>query len=185
LSTKDYDPFPKPEVNLEYFTGTLMSTALEEIEVVRVKENAILPSRKHEFDAGIDFYACIEHESMEFVEPGETKIFHTGVAIKIPKGFVGLLWPKSRSNFTLGAGVVDFGYQGEVLVKIINPTSSPILIEHGQAIAQLLIQPIETPKVKEVTKEEFLSETTERGNSGGIVSQYKVANLTSNITEIE
>jgi dUTP pyrophosphatase len=181
LNFDECGDYVSPKFNPEWITGTLMSTALEEIEVVRMGEGITLPSRKHPSDAGLDFFNSID----AVIQPGEVSILTTGVCIKIPDGFVGLIWPKSRSDYLIGGGVIDSGYRGEIMVKVINTSGRILNIKKGDAICQLLIQPIETPRVKEVTKEEFLAEETERGNSGGIVSQYKTSTLESKIESIE
>jgi dUTP pyrophosphatase len=91
------------------------------------------------------------------------------VTVEIPLGYAGLIKPKSRSNFLLGAGVVDAGYQGELLVKIVNPADQPLQIEPGEAIAQLLVISVETPSVIETPADTIHAQTSARGASGGIL----------------
>lgn len=142
--------------------------------------DAKLPTRKHKADAGMDLYAYIEEYDEGYGEgihvsigipPGEVAIIHTGIVIEIPKGYVGLVWPKSGSNYLIGGGVIDSGYQGEILVKIINPTNRTIEIEHKQAIAQLLIQPVEIPDIVEAHLSEIQKDNSGRGQDGGINRQ--------------
>ena len=47
------------------------------------------------------------------------------MTVEIPAGYVGLVKPKGRNDHLLGAGVVDAGYQGEILVKVVNPFTPP------------------------------------------------------------
>jgi dUTP pyrophosphatase len=165
--------FGREEVKPQYFTS-IKSTTLEEIEVV-LMEGACVPTRKHEDDAGLD----LKVKETVFV-PGNTyKVIDTGVCVNIPKGRVGYLKAKSRSNFIVMAGVVDAGYQGTIKVKIYAIDDENF--ESGDAICQLVIEEVDTPKVKVVEK---FTEETERGTSGGI-NQYKVANLQSPILDIE
>ena len=103
------------------------------------------------------------------MEPHSFTVAGTGITVEIPQGFVGLLMPKSRNDHLLGAGVVDAGYQGEIRIKIVNPTDKPLLITEGQAIGQMLILPVETPAVREVSLSEIHRETTSRGATGGIL----------------
>ncbi|MEW6504198.1 MAG: hypothetical protein AB1457_09600 [Chloroflexota bacterium] len=142
---------------------------MERIRIARLRENAYLPTRKHPEDAGLDFYAV---ERVE-IPPHEFGIVPTGIGVQIPAGYVGLLKPKGRSNHLLGAGVVDAGYQGEILIKVANPTDQPLIFEAGDAVGQLLILPIFTPHVEEISPEEFNQTTTARGASGGIVDQKR------------
>ena len=142
---------------------------MENIRIARVREHATIPSRKHPADAGIDLYAAEE----TFVPAHGFAIGPTGVTVEIPAGTVGLLKPKGRSNHLLGAGVVDAGYQGEILIKVSNPTPDPLFFKPGDAIGQLLILPVLLPQVVEVSAEELHSEHSQRGGSGGIVEQFK------------
>ena len=88
-------------------------------------------------------------------------------------GYVGLVKPKGRNDHLVGAGVVDAGYQGEILVKIVNPYPTPLEIRAGDAIGQLLVVPIATPRVEEVSPEQIHNQSSQRGASGGIVEQFK------------
>ncbi|NTW43286.1 MAG: dUTP diphosphatase, partial [Anaerolineaceae bacterium] len=85
---------------------------MEIIKIAKLVPNAIIPTRKHADDAGIDLYA-----SQNIAIPALSyTIVSTGITVEIQHGFVGLIKPKGRNNHILGAGVVDAGYQGEILV---------------------------------------------------------------------
>lgn len=137
------------------------------IKAAKLRENAVYPTRKHPDDAGMDFYACEE----KVIPPHGVDIVRTGITIEIPEGYVGLLRLKSRSDYLLGAGVVDAGYQGEILIKIFNPLETPLHITEGQAIAQMLLIPVITPEIEPCSLSEIHQTVSSRGNSGGIVSQ--------------
>lgn len=137
---------------------------LAELKFARMDAAAILPSRKHPTDAGLDLFALVG----VVISPHSFAVVGTGVCMDLPAGWVGLILSKSRSNFLLGGGVVDAGYQGEIRIKVMNPTSEPLVINKGQAIAQLLIVPIATPQAIEVSMDTIYSEKSERGASGGI-----------------
>ena len=131
------------------------------LKVKRLNENAKLPERKHEEDAGLDLYSCEEVEIL----PNEIKTINTGIAIEIPKGYFGLI--KDRSGLaTKGlhvlAGVIDSNYRGEVKVVLINLSKEKIKIEKNSRIAQLIIIPYLKVNIQEV---EELSQT-ERGEKG-------------------
>jgi len=131
------------------------------LKVKKLVENAKLPERKREGDAGLDLY-CIEDVE---ILPNEIKLISTGIAIEIPKGYFGLI--KDRSGLaTKGlhvlAGVVDENYRGEVKVVMINLGKEKIKLEKFSRIAQLIIIPYAKVEVEEV---EELSET-ERGEKG-------------------
>jgi len=133
-----------------------------ELKVKKLKEDAKLPLRKREGDAGLDLYSVEE----VILQPGEWKAVPTGVAVEIPKGYFGLI--KDRSGLALKhalhclAGVVDENYRGEVKVVLINLGGEPIRLEKHTRIAQLVIIPYLPVEVREVKE---LSET-ERGEGG-------------------
>ncbi|MBQ6520828.1 MAG: hypothetical protein IJI14_19150 [Anaerolineaceae bacterium] len=138
---------------------------MNKIKAAKLQSDAIIPTRKHSTDAGIDFYAV---ESIE-IAPHSFAVVKTGITIEIPAGYVGLMMPKSRNNHLLGAGVIDAGYQGEIRIKVCNICDIPLQIEYGQAIGQMLLLPIVTPVVEEVELEKIHAEISERGATGGIL----------------
>ena len=138
---------------------------MKNLKAARLFDNAILPTRKHPDDAGIDFYAV----EPVVIPPHDFGIVKTGITVEIPKGFVGLMKPKSRNNHLLGAGVIDAGYQGEIQIKIANIKDVPLEIEYGMAVGQMLILPVETPEIEEADVKTIHANTSERGATGGIL----------------
>jgi dUTP pyrophosphatase len=105
-----------------------------------------LPAYAHPGDAGADLVSA---EDVEFA-PGERRLVHTGVAVALPDGYVGLVHPRSGLAARLGVtvlnapGTVDSGYRGEILVNLINHDPvTPVKIARGDRIAQLLVQRVE------------------------------------------
>jgi len=103
---------------------------------------AILPSRGHDSDAGLDV-SCIEDFALA---PGERKTVRTGLAVEIPEGCGGLVLPRSglarRHGIALvnAPGLIDAGYRGEIEVLLINTdVDSTFSAKAGDRIAQLLI----------------------------------------------
>lgn len=143
---------------------------MQNIRIAKLHPKAVMPSRKHVEDAGLDIYAC---QSMQ-ISPRSFAIIPTGITMEIPTGYVALIKPKGRNNHLLGAGVVDAGYQGELLVKIFNPTDDVLQINPGDAIGQILLIPIITPAVLEIPLDEIHKNETQRGANGGIVSQHNL-----------
>jgi len=146
-----------------------MEKSMKELKIAKLVPNATVPTRKHPEDAGIDLYASQDL----IIPPLSQRIVSTGITIELPAGTVGLLKPKGRSNHLLGAGVVDAGYQGEILIKVFNPISEELKIRVGDAIGQLLVIPILTPVVSEVDLSEIHQDNSQRGDTGGIVTQFK------------
>ena len=141
---------------------------MEPIRAARLHPNAKLPTRKHPHDAGMDLYSL----DATVIPPHSFAIIPTGITLEIPEGYVGLLKPKGRSDHLLGSGVVDAGYQGEILIKVVNPYAHPLEIPAGGALGQMLLIPIVTPAVEEVLPGEIHAQASSRGGSGGIVDQH-------------
>lgn len=142
---------------------------MQTIKIARLRLDAVLPTRKHAADAGLDVYAV----ERVVVPAHQFAIVPTGITVEIPAGTVGLLKPKGRSNHLLGAGVVDAGYQGEILVKVANLTDEPLIFNPGDAVGQLVVLPVLTPAVEEISSDEIHSQRSTRGGTGGIVDQHQ------------
>ncbi len=126
-----------------------------QLKVKKLRNSAVLPTRTHATDAGVDLYCC---DSVT-INPGQLVKIGTGIAYEIPEGHVGLVWDKSsiggKGLKTFG-GVVDAGYRGELFVVIQNLSEVSYAFEAGHKIAQMLVQKIELPDIVEV---EELSDT--------------------------
>lgn len=116
-----------------------------ELRVAKLKDDAVLPSRAHAGDAGLDLYAC----EPAHLGPGERWSIGTGVAVEIPEGHAGLVLPRSglaRDHgiaLVNGPGLIDSGYRGEVRVLLLNTDPAETFrIAPGERIAQLVIAPI-------------------------------------------
>lgn len=131
------------------------------LHIKKIKDDAVIPTRAHHNDAGIDLYTCGEYR----VESGSSVKIGTGVALQIEEGCVGLIWDKSGVSSqgikTLG-GVIDAGYRGEVFVTVHNLGEKEYTFEHGHKVAQLLIQKVEFPEIIEVNE----LEDSARGEAG-------------------
>jgi len=98
--------------------------------------------------------------------PTQRHLFETGWAVEIPPERAGFIWPRSGMSVKEGtdrmAGLIDSDYRGELRVLLINHSTVPTAIEHGQRIAQLVIAPIDVVKPVEVDE----LDDTERGADG-------------------
>jgi dUTP pyrophosphatase len=124
-----------------------------ELPVAKLKDGAVLPSRAHDGDAGLDLCAC----EPAHLGPGERWSVSTGVAVEIPAGHCGLVLPRSGLARDHGIalvnspGLIDSGYRGELRVLLLNTDPAEIFrVEPGDRIAQLVIAPIATPQPVEV-----------------------------------
>ncbi len=129
----------------------------------KLTKNAFIPSKHYSGDAAFDFYAiAFKIEKTKAYE--ETFVYGTGIAIEIPKGHVGLIFPRSSiANTTMSlsnsVGVIDENYRGEITFKFRANSSLGEIYKVGDRIGQLLILPIPQIELEEVT---MLSES-ERG----------------------
>jgi dUTP pyrophosphatase len=130
----------------------------------RLDPRAAAPSRKHPTDAGVDVYA---NEDVT-IAPFSSRAVRTGVTFEIPEGTLLQVWPKSRHNHLVGAGVIDAGYQGEVLIKVVNYSWKPLRIRRGDAVAQLVQVPVITEQLEELPPDEIHNLRSARGGEGGI-----------------
>ena len=132
----------------------------------RLQPEAIPPTRKHPQDAGVDVYS---NENV-ILWPFSYRNIHTGITLEIPDGFMLLAKPKGRNNHLLGAGVIDAGYQGEIVIKVVNYSWKLMRIHKGDAIAQLIQIPVICELPEEVAVNEIHAKASQRGASGGIHS---------------
>lgn len=118
-----------------------------DVNIKKLREDAILPSYGSEYAAGADLYSC--SDSVE-IPSGETVLIHTGIAIELPRGLAGLIYARSGLASKKGlapankVGVVDCDYRGEILVALHNHSDEPRVVEKGERIAQLVIAPYYT-----------------------------------------
>jgi dUTP pyrophosphatase len=130
-----------------------------------LNEAAILPSRAHAGDAGLDLHAA--HSA--HIGPNERWQISTGLAVEIPEGHAGLVLPRSGLALRYGIslvnapGLIDSGYRGEIGVLLLNNDPAEIFrVEPGDRIAQLVVVPI--AHLEPVAVEELGD--SERGEGG-------------------
>jgi len=135
------------------------------LAIRRLRDDARLPTRAHDDDAGLDLY------SVEAVTlgPGERALVATGIAIELPERHAGLVVPRSglaiRHGISVvnGPGLIDPGYRGELKVVLLNTDrEASFTVEPGDRIAQLVITRVETPDIVEVDE----LEPSRRGDGG-------------------
>lgn len=126
-------------------------------------EGAVMPTRAHRTDAGLDLYA--KQGTHVTIPAGGSVAFDTGVHVEIPAGWGGLVKSKSGLNVNhgiLSGGVVDCGYSGSIVVKLYNHGEHAVTIIGGMKISQLVVVPcmIDEPVLVDPLPD------SERGNNG-------------------
>lgn len=128
---------------------------------IKLDEGAKMPTRAHEYDAGLDIYSRED----KIIPAKKSAVFDTGVHLALPLGTVGMLKSKSGLNVKYGItseGVIDYGYTGSIIVKLYNNSSFDYRVKAGDKISQLVVLPIHTPIPHLVAS----LEETERGDHG-------------------
>jgi len=133
-------------------------------QVKKIHEKAVVPKRANPGDAGFDLRAIGNWT----IPPGQMAMIPIGLAIALPRGYVGLVCPRSGLSAKYGItitnapGIIDSEYRGEIKVILHNNGSEDFLIDEGDRIAQLVVvlyldmDPVEVSTLDE----------TERGQGG-------------------
>ncbi len=137
---------------------------------VRLSDGAIMPKRAHPTDAGADLFALTSRTDIDeniIIQPGESKMIDTGVAMQIPEGMVGLVFSRSgqgkiKVSLANSVGVIDSDYRGTIRVILVNDGDKPYCATTN-AIAQLVIVPMFSAKFTNFDDEWF---DTKRGTNG-------------------
>ena len=134
------------------------------LKVFLHSELAKLPKRADEGAAGYDI-TSIENIS---IPPRSRSLISTGLSIQLPLYSYGRIAPRSGlsvKGLDVGAGVIDESFRGIVKVLLINNNDTVFVVNVGDRIAQLLVEPIYYPDVETVSSLEDLSSTI-RGDGG-------------------
>jgi len=137
-----------------------------QIKFKKLHPDAVAPKQGTPGSAGFDLTACrVEHLYADY---GHFMArYHSGIAVEIPNGYVGLIFPRSSVcktslRLTNAVGVIDSDYRGEITGVFDNDIPGENIYHPGERFAQLVIVPI--PEVEYVEVEELTP--TERGAGG-------------------
>ena len=149
-----------------------------DVLVHRLEKTLPLPAYAHPGDAGLDLCASTRLE----LGPGERATVGTGMAIALPPGYVALVQPRSGLAAAHGLtilnapGTVDAGYRGEIRVTLLNTDrTAPFVVEVGDRIAQLVIQPVSQALLCEVDRLPGSQRGQDGFGSTGLGSQTREA----------
>lgn len=136
------------------------------IQIKKLNDSAIIPTRGSQLAAGYDLYACTEKDVV--IAPHSSVKIGTGVSMAIPEGYFGAVYARSGLSAKKGlrpancVGVIDSDYRGEIIVALHNDTDVERTIDKNERIAQLVVSPYLTVEFQET--EEL--DDTERGDGG-------------------
>ena len=132
------------------------------LKVLRLSENATLPTRGSPRAAGADLYSA----ENTFVPARGSRIVKTDIAIVCPDGTYGRVAPRSgltvKHSIDVGAGVIDADYRGNVGVVFFNHSDCDFLVRIGDRISQLILEKILIPVIEDVAH----VDQTQRGEAG-------------------
>ena len=132
------------------------------IRFKKLNEDAVMPTKAHASDAGFDLTA-----TSRMYDNNNCYVYGCGLAVEIPEGYVGLVFPRSSNAkkdllLSNSVGVIDSGYRGEIMAKFKALRPFPQMYGIGERFAQLIIMPI--PDIEWEEAEELSD--SERGTGG-------------------
>lgn len=136
------------------------------VNIKKLNDNATVPTYGSPYAAGADLYACIDRDVT--INPGETVLIKTGIAIELPVGYAAFIYARSGLASKRGlapankVGVVDCDYRGEIMVALHNHSLTEQTVSPKERIAQMVIAPYITAEFNVV---DTLTETV-RGEGG-------------------
>jgi dUTP pyrophosphatase len=141
------------------------------IQIKKLHEDAQLPEMASKDAGGMDL-RTIESAN---IPAGRQALLKTGLAIAIPEGMVGLIWPRSKLavkfGLTVMGGVIDADYRGEIMISLLNTGDDTVEIKKGDRCAQLIVQPVYTWLPVSVVNS---LDETERGSKGILSSEIRL-----------
>ncbi len=146
------------------------------LQFSKIHPDAKAPVRAHTWDAGADVFAL----EAATIRPGFNQVLRTGLRISVPPGHMVQVMNKSgiasKRNFVVGACVIDPGYTGELMIDLLNVSSSDMMdklfrddtIDKGEKIAQIVVVPIVHAEFQELTEQQFadIPPISARGEGG-------------------
>lgn len=136
------------------------------MDILKLNPSATIPTYGTDFSAGADLYACLDEPVT--IYPMDTVMIHTGIALAIPNGLVGLVYARSGLATKKGlapankVGVIDSDYRGEIMVALHNHSDNPVTITNGERVAQIVFTPFFQADFTEVDN----LDNTVRGTGG-------------------
>jgi dUTP pyrophosphatase len=139
----------------------------DKIKVKKIDKTAYLPEYSLECDIAFD----VRTIESECIKPLEQKEIRIGLALEIPKGYIGLIRDRfgivSRYGMHVIAGTIDSSYREEITIMMINLGKEDFFIEESMKIAQIVIVPVNKLDLEEV---EELSQTKRTGKKHGLTN---------------
>ena len=136
--------------------NTLCAWVMPTIQVKKIHEAAKLPTKAYKNDAGFDLHVVDDQDfnnGQYVLEPGEQKLFATGLCISIPPGHMAKIEDRSsmgKRGITKFGGIIDASYRNQWFIMLYNSSRFPQTITVGDKIAQFLVLPVPQFEIEEV-----------------------------------
>lgn len=151
---------------MEFAKNTKGMRNTMKLKIKRLTETAKMPTRGTEESAGLDLY--IDSDKAVYIPPHTTVMLQTGIAVEIPKGHFGAIYPRSGISSKRGVrlancvGVIDADYRGNVGMPLHNDTEETVMLMPYERVAQMIITAYPQIEIEETTE----LTTTPRGEGG-------------------
>lgn len=138
--------------------------------ITKLSSFAKIPERQTIGSAGYDLYSIED----KIIHPHSQTIISTGIALDLPKNTCGKIYGRSglsvKHQIEVGAGLIDEDYNGEIKVILYNFGNEEFKCQIGMRIAQIVIHPIETPKI--IERSSPFKNKTEQHNGFGSTGSF-------------
>ena len=167
-------------ISLEDFTSILGDNFYDKfgpremvnVDIQLLSDTAHIPTYAHETDACADLYA----NEIVTIEPGQTALIGTGIALAIPMGYVAHIYPRSSVGaktplrLSNSVGVIDAGYRDEIKLIYTNTGAEAYTVKSGERIAQMSIDAAPMARFHRVPDVKEIGEDREGGigSTGGL-----------------
>lgn len=138
----------------------------------KLDHRAAIPTHGSCLAAGADLCAVLD--APVAIKPNDSVLIHTGIAVAIPEGYVGLVYARSGIACKRGlapsnkVGVIDADYRGEIMISLHNHGTAEQIVSPGERIAQMVITPFAQCNYEEVQE---LDDTVRGSNGFGSTGQ--------------
>lgn len=140
------------------------------VQFQKLSDKAVIPKRAHDGDAGYDLFSAV----WVAIPPGSSGVVHTNICVRLPKPIAGNASVYGRvagrsglalkKSVTVGGGVIDSSYTGDIGVILFNHADTVFSVFPGDRVAQLVLEVCMTPDIEEV--HDISSSSTTRGAEG-------------------
>ena len=168
-----------PSINWKTHEITFAPEMETPLRIKKLTDQALIPERKTPQAAGYDLAPCEEFT----LAPGEQQLINTGIAMAIPEGYMGQLYPRSSlavKGLAVEGGVIDADYRGPIKIILRNQGTESFTFTKGdKPIAQIVLHRITMPETREVQE----LETTNRTGGFGSTNRTPITVITSQQVE--